>query len=128
MLLILARQAIGDGIKAGRDISATYPMLKAIEVTEDYARHLDKLAENAARSKPLPTLDESLGDTIAQGLKPEPPKSIEEVFANAAKRPLDLGPEKSPTQIQGQTQKIQLPLRGSTNASDDTAPLGPERA
>ncbi len=45
MLLILARQAIGDGIKSGRDIGATYPMLKAIETTEGYVRYLES-AEN----------------------------------------------------------------------------------
>lgn len=66
MLLILARQAIGDGIKSGRDLGAVYPMLKAIETTEDYARYLES------------------------------------------------------------TQKIQPPLRGNTNAIDDTAPVGPE--
>ena len=102
MLLILARQAIGDGIKAGRDLSAVYPMLKAIEVTEDYARHLEKAAENAVKSKPLPTLDESFGASIAQGLKPDP--------------------------AQVHPQKIQLPLRGQSDASDNTAALGPERA
>jgi hypothetical protein len=97
MLLILARQAIGDGIKAGRDLSATYPMLKAIEVVEDYARHLEKAAENAVKSKPLPTLDESFGASIAQGLKPDP--------------------------AQVHAQKIQLSLRGSTDVIDNTAPI-----
>ncbi len=101
MLLILARQAIGDGIKAGRDLSATYPMLKAIEVVEDYARHLEKAAENSIRSRPLPTLDESSNANTAQGLKPDP--------------------------AQVHAQKIQLPLRGQSDASDNSAALGPER-
>lgn len=66
MLLVLSRQAIGDGIKSGRDLGAVYPMLKAIETTEDYVRYLES------------------------------------------------------------TQKIQTPLRGNTNASDNAAPVGPE--
>ncbi len=99
MLLILARQAIGDGIKSGRDLGAVYPMLKAIETTEDYARYL----EVTEKAKPLHSLEEG-----SRSLPPE-------------ERPLQ--PTRS---LHAHAQKIQLPLRGNTNAVDNTAPMGPE--
>lgn len=71
MLLILARQAIGDGIKSGREIGVVYPMLRAIETTEDYTRYL----ESAEKTKPR-TLSEEESRVLRETQKsilPTPP-------------------------------------------------------
>lgn len=115
VLLVLSRQAIGDGIKSGRDLGAVYPMLRAIETTEDYARYL----ESAEKTKPrTPSEEESrvLRET-QRSILPTP-------ALNDLKNPLP--PELFTTSPQAHIQKIQLPLRGNTNAGDNAAPVGPE--